>query len=152
MNIIIDWSHDQKHLPQPPKCQANFTPKREFEVTVQTVSKNASLSNRPIVILDISQAKSETRMLISIMTCLLNLHIIGYRLVVMGQRNECCSKWVILGSWMGQKNCLGPKKKVAQNVLKHALVLEFSKFNDIFYLAYFRSYGLSKISKYIEMY
>ena len=44
------------------------------------------------------------------------------------------------------------KKKVAQNVLKHTLVLEFFKIKWCVYLAYFRSYGLFKISKYIEMY
>ena len=44
------------------------------------------------------------------------------------------------------------KKKVAQNVMKHALFLEFFKIKWCVYLAYFRSYGLFKISKYIEMY
>ena len=44
------------------------------------------------------------------------------------------------------------QKKDAQNVMKHALVLEFFKIKWCVYLAYFRSYGLFKISKYIEMY
>ena len=66
----------------------------------------------------------------------------------MGQRNESCSECVILDGWLGKRKFFffGLKRKVAQNVLKHALVLEF------FYLAYFRSYGLFKISKYIKMY
>ena len=67
-------------------------------------------------------------MLISIVTRLLNLCIIEYKSVIMGQRNESCSEWVILDGWLGKtKFFFGLKRKVAQNVLKHALVLEFFK-------------------------
>ena len=69
-----------------------------------------------------------TRMLITIVTQLLNLCIIEYKSVIMGQRNESCSEWVILDGWLGKtKIFFGLKRKIAQNVLKHALVLEFLK-------------------------
>ena len=41
-------------------------------------------------------------MLISIVTWLLNLCIIEYKSVIMGQRNESCSEWVILDGWLGK--------------------------------------------------
>ena len=68
-------------------------------------------------------------MLISIVARLLNLCIIEYKSVIMGQRNESCSEWVILDGWLGKTKLffLGLKRKVAQNVLKHTLVLEFFK-------------------------
>ena len=72
----------------------------------------------------------------------------------MAQRNESCSEWVILDGWLGKtkKFFWGLKRKVAQNGLKHALILEFFKIKWCVSLAYFRSHGLFKISKYIEMY
>ena len=38
-------------------------------------------------------------------------------------------RWVILGGWPGGGGGPPKKKKVAQNLLKHALVLEFLKSN-----------------------